>query len=77
MTHTKTDLDHVNVLHRPRLLSCHDPCYLSGDLKEHIKRKDIEYIRGAPYHPIAKTERYHRSMKNAIKLRNYEFPSEL
>ena len=24
-----------------------------------------------------KIERYHRSMKNVIKLRNYEFPSEL
>ena len=24
-----------------------------------------------------KIERYHRSMKNEIKLRNYEFPSEL
>lgn len=52
-------------------------CYLSGDLKEHLNRKDIEHIRGALYHPIAKIESYHRSMKNVIKLRNYEFPLEL
>ena len=54
-------------------------CYLSGDLKEHLKRKDIEHIRGALYHPMTqvKMESYHRLMKNVIKLRNYEFPLEL
>jgi RNA-directed DNA polymerase len=48
-------------------------------LKKYLKRKDIEHIRGAPYHPKTqgKIERYHRSMKNEITLRNYEFPSEL
>jgi transposase InsO family protein len=76
---TKAGLDHVSVLHRPRILSDYGPCYLSGDLKDHLMRKDIEHIRGAPNHPLTpgKTERYHRSMKNVIKLRNYEFPLEL
>ena len=75
----KTDLDRVKVRHRPRLLSDNGPCYLSDQLKKYLKRKDIAHIRGAPYHPMTqgKIERYHRSMKNVIKLRNYEFPSEL
>ena len=75
----KTDLDQVKVRHRPRLLSDNGPCYLLDQLKKYLKRKDIAHIRGAPYHPMTqgKIERYHRSMKNVIKLRNYEFPSEL
>jgi putative transposase len=77
MALAKTDLDRVKVRHRPRLLSDNGPCYLSGELKKYLKRKDIAHIRGAPYHPIAKIERYHRSMKNVIKLRNYEYPWEL
>ncbi len=77
MALAKTDLDRVKVRHRPRLLSDNGPCYLSGELKKYLKRKDIAHIRGAPYHPIRKIERYHRSMKNVIKLRNYEYPWEL
>jgi transposase InsO family protein len=79
MARAKAELDHVRVRHHPRLLSDNGPCYLSGRLKKYLKRKEIEHIRGAPYHPMTqgKIERYHRSMKNVIKLRNYEFPSEL
>jgi transposase-like protein len=79
MALAKTDLDRVKVRHRPRLLSDNGPCYLSGELKKYLKRKDIAHIRGAPYHPMTqgKIERYHRSMKNVIKLRNYEYPWEL
>jgi transposase-like protein len=75
----KTDIDRVKVRHRPRLLSDNGPCYLSGELKKYLKRKDIDHIRGAPYHPMTqgKIERYHRSMKNVIKLLNYEYPGEL
>jgi transposase-like protein len=79
MALAKADLDRVKVRHRPRLLSDNGPCYLSGELKKYLKRKDIAHIRGAPYHPMTqgKIERYHRSMKNVIKLRNYEYPWEL
>ena len=75
----RTDMDRVKVRHRPRLLSDNGPCYLSGELKKYLKRKDLDHIRGAPYHPMTqgKIERYHRSMKNVIKLRNYEYPWEL
>ena len=39
----------------------------------------MAHTRGAPYHPMpqGKTQRYHRSMKNIIKLQNYYFPWEL
>ena len=36
-------------------------------------------MRGAPYHPQTqgKIERYHRTMKNVVKLENYFFPDDL
>ena len=39
----------------------------------------MTHTRGAPYHPMTqgKIERYHRSMKNQVKLNNYYFPEEL
>ncbi len=75
----KSGLDEVRVRHRPRLLSDNGPAYLSKDLKEYLKSKHIEHIRGAPYHPMTqgKIERWHRSMKNVVKLQNYYSPSEL
>ena len=73
----KAELDHVRVRHHPRLLSDNGPCYLSGQLKKYLKRKDIKHMCGAPYHPISKIERYHRSMKNVVKLQNYYYPWEL
>jgi putative transposase len=75
----KSGLEKVRVRHRPRLLSDNGPAYLSKDLKKFLKRKDIEHIRGAPYHPQTqgKIERWHRSMKNVVKLQNYYSPSQL
>jgi putative transposase len=75
----KTGLDHVNVFLRPRLLSDNGSCYLSHDLEEYLQGKHIEHTRGAPYHPMTqgKIERYHRSMKNVVKLQNYYSPEEL
>ena len=63
----------------PRLLSDNGPCYISGELKEFIKEREMEHIRGKPNHPQTqgKIERYHRSMKNIIKLDNYYMPGEL
>jgi len=75
----KEGLTEVRVRHRPRLLSDNGPAYVSKELKRFLKRKDIEHIRGAPYHPMTqgKIERWHRSMKNVVKLQNYYSPSEL
>jgi len=65
--------------HRPRLLSDNRPCYLSKELKEYLAEQKMEHTRGAPYHPQTqgKIERYHRSMKNVVKLENYYYPWEL
>jgi transposase InsO family protein len=75
----KTNLEQVKVRHHPRLLSDNGPCYVSHELKRYLQRKQIEHIRGAPYHPMTqgKIERYHRSMKNVVKLQNYYYPWEL
>ena len=75
----KSGLEKARVRHRPRLLSDNGPAYLSKDLKKFLKRKDIQHIRSAPYHPMTqgKIERYHRSIKNVITLQNYYLPGEL
>jgi transposase InsO family protein len=74
----KSGLEKVRVRHRPRLLSDNGPAYLSKELKRFLKCKDIEHIRGAPYHPMTqgKIERYHRSLKNIVKLQHYYSPSQ-
>lgn len=75
----KTGLDQVRVKHKPRLLTDNGPCYLSGELSEYLESNNIEHTRGAPYHPQTqgKIERFHRSMKNVVKLDNYYFPWDL
>ena len=74
-----TGVNHIQVRHRPRLLSDNGPCYLSGELKNYLEKQGMVHTRGAPYHPMTqgKIERYHRSMKNVVKLQNYYFPWEL
>ena len=74
-----TGVTKISVRHRPRLLSDNGPCYLSGELKAYLKDQQIGHTRGAPYHPMTqgKIERYHRSMKNVVKLEHYYFPEEL
>lgn len=74
-----TGVNQVKVKHRPRLLSDNGPCYLSSELKDYLGKYQIKHTRGAPYHPMTqgKIERYHRSMKNVVKLEHYYYPSEL
>jgi putative transposase len=61
------------------LLSDNGPCYVSGELKAWLKNQNMEHTRGALYHPQTqgKIERYHRSMKNVVKLESYYYPREL
>ncbi len=75
----RSGLTRARVRHRPRLLSDNGPAYLSKELKGFLRRKDMEHTRGAPYHPMTqgKIERWHRTMKNVVKLQNYYTPSEL
>ena len=75
----KVDVSHVNIIHKPRLLSDNGPCYLSGDLKEYMSERNMKHIRCRPYHPQTqgKIERYHRSLKNLVLLEHYYSPEEL
>ena len=79
LARAKAGVDQVQVIHRPRLLSDNGPCYVSGDLATYLEQHGMEHTRGAPYHPQTqgKIERYHRSMKNVVKLDNYYSPWEL
>jgi transposase InsO family protein len=75
----RTGVQTVRVRHRPRLLSDNGPAYVSKDLQDYLKERGMEHTRGRPYHPQTqgKIERYHRSMKNVVKLEHYYFPWEL
>jgi len=74
-----TGVNHIQVRNRPRLLSDNGLCYLCGELKSYLEKQGMTHTRGAPYHPMTqgKIERYHRSMKNVVKLQNHYFPWEL
>jgi len=75
----RTGIDKIRVVQKPRLLSDNGPCYISQNLKDYLNHRGMEHTRSAPYHPQTqgKIERYHRSMKNIIKLQNYYLPGEL
>ena len=74
-----TGVEHIQVRHRPRLLSDNGPAYLSSDLAEFLDKHALVHIRGKPFHPMTqgKIERYHRSLKNVICLENHYFPWQL
>lgn len=63
----------------PKLLSDNGKCYVSHDLKAFLKDKGIKPINGKPCHPQTqgKIERYHRTMKNVVKLDNYYSTEDL
>lgn len=64
---------------RPRLLSDNGSCYISSELKDYLKSQQMDQVHGRPLHPQTqgKIERYHRSMKNVVKLNNYYYPEQL
>jgi transposase InsO family protein len=64
---------------RPKLLSDNGSCYISHELKDYLDDKNMKHVRGRPLHPQTqgKIERYHRSMKNIVKLDNYFSPGQL
>lgn len=64
---------------KPKLLSDNGSCYIANDFKQYTKTNKIKHIRGRVRHPQTqgKIERYHRSMKNVIKLDVYHSPMEL
>ena len=64
----------------PKLLSDNGSCYVAAELKDYLKENhDMNQIHGKPAHPQTqgKIERYHRTMKNVVKLHHYYSPEEL
>ena len=72
-------LDHSHLTEQPKLLSDNGACYISKELAEYLDEQGIKHVRGRPNHPQiqGKIERYHRSMKNVVKLENYYYPGDL
>ena len=64
---------------RPKLLSDNGSYYISTDLANYLNNAGINHVRGKVRHPQTqgKIERYHRSMKNVIRLDNYYSSEEL
>jgi putative transposase len=71
--------DQATVAHKPRLLSDNGSSYIAGDLADWRDHRDMEHVRGAPYHPQTqgKIERWHQTLKNRILLENYYLPGDL
>jgi len=69
----------MNINDPPKLLSDNGSCYISNNLTDYLKSVGMDHVRGAPNHPQTqgKIERYHRSMKNVVKLEHYYSPGEL
>ena len=72
-------LDHMTVVHRPRLLSDNGSSYVASDLADWLDKQNIEHVRGAPFHPQTqgKIERWHQTLKNRILLEHYYLPGDL
>ena len=64
---------------RPKLLSDNGSCYIAAELKNYLNTKGVKHIHGKVNHPQTqgKIERYHRSLKNIVKLNHYFCPDEL
>jgi putative transposase len=65
---------------KPKLLSDNGPCYVSNELKTYLKDElNMKQVHGKPMHPQTqgKIERYHRTMKNVVKLNHFYHPEEL
>ena len=61
-------------------MSDNGSCYIATELKSYLKDNyQIDQVHGRPNHPQTqgKIERYHRTMKNVVKLDNYYAPEEL
>ncbi len=74
-----SDCDQATVLHKPRLLSDNGSSYVSGELAGRLEDRQMDHVRGAPYHPQTqgKIERWHQTLKNRILLENYYLPGDL
>ena len=65
---------------KPKLLSDNVSCYISNKLRTYLKDDlKMKQVHGRPMHPQTqeKIERYHRTMKNVVKLNHFYHPEEL
>ena len=84
--------DQATVLHKPRLFSDYGGSYISVELADWLEDRQIDHVRGAPYHPRTQgkiplidcgainrraVERWHRTLKNRVTLENYYLPGGL
>lgn len=69
----------ISKINAPRLLSDNGSCNISNEFAEYISSKAMKPVQGKPNHPQTqgKIERYHRSMKNVVKLGNYYLKGDL
>ncbi len=72
-------LDHVQVAHRPRLLSDNGSSYVAGDLADWLGSRghDPYPRRSPPSSNAGKIERWHQTLKNRILLEHAYLPGEL
>jgi transposase InsO family protein len=77
--HKALNHPHVHLHPMPKLLSDNGSCYISKELGLFLDDIQMNHVRGRPNHPQTqgKIERYHRTMKNVIKLENYYSPDQL
>ena len=65
---------------KPKLLSDNGSCYISNELRTYLKEDlKMKQVHGKPMHPQTqgKIERYHRTMKNVVKINHFYHPEEL
>ena len=65
---------------KPKLLSDNGPCYVSNELKSYLKDDlKMKQVHGRPMQTQTqgKIERYHRTMKNVVKLNHFYHPEQL
>jgi putative transposase len=61
---SKTGVDKINVRHRSRLLSDNGSCYISKELKDFMRERELSHIRGQPYHPMTQRRRQNLNKEN-------------